>query len=322
MIYSYIGFATSEESVNNRSVIDIKLTEGVELAEAVVIGSRNPNRTATESAVPVDVIDVAELVAAGPQVSVTQILNYVAPSFSSNTQTVSDGTDHIDPAQLRGLGPDQVLVLVNGKRRHTSSLVNVNGTPGRGAVGTDLNAIPAASIKRIEVLRDGAAAQYGSDAIAGVINIVLKTNTNELIATVTSGANFSKNANDHDGGVDGEKTQIDINYGIPLGKDGGYVNFTGSLTTRERTSRARARSGSIFHAYNSIEWQAYNDGFNLSDLRNDLGAIKSYATQVPSSIFDNALQSQIAGAASLTDIFGINNGASSVSGALIKTYYK
>ena len=100
--------------------------------------------------------------------------------FASNTQTISDGTDHIDPASLRGLGPDQVLVLINGKRRHTTSLVNVNGTVGRGSVGTDLNSIPSAAISRVEVLRDGAAAQYGSDAIAGVINIVLKKNTNEL----------------------------------------------------------------------------------------------------------------------------------------------
>src|SRR6266581_5898795 len=114
------------------------------------------------------------------QNDITQILNYTAPSFNSNRQTVSDGTDHIDPASLRGLGPDQVLVLVNGKRRHSSALVNVNGTFGRGTVGVDLNAIPAAAIERIEVLRDGAAAQYGSDAIAGVINIVLKDQAQRL----------------------------------------------------------------------------------------------------------------------------------------------
>ena len=105
----------------------------------------------------------------------TRYLNYVAPSFNSGTQTVADGTDHIDPASLRGLGPDQVLVLINGKRRYNTALVNLNGTFGRGAVGTDLNAIPVSAIDRIEILRDGASAQYGSDAIAGVINIILKT---------------------------------------------------------------------------------------------------------------------------------------------------
>jgi iron complex outermembrane recepter protein len=180
LVVSSVGFNTKDVKVASAGKVNVTLQEGVSLDEVVLIGSRNPARTAVDTAVPIDVIDMAELTTAGPQVSVTQILNYVAPSFSSNTQTVSDGTDHIDPAQLRGLGPDQVLVLVNGKRRHTSSLVNVNGTPGRGAVGTDLNSIPAASIKRIEVLRDGAAAQYGSDAIAGVINIVLKDNVNPL----------------------------------------------------------------------------------------------------------------------------------------------
>ncbi len=190
LVVSYIGY-TPKEVVINSTVMNITLVSGIQLAEAIVIGSRNPNRTALESAVPVDVIDVKELNNVAPQVNLNQILNYVAPSFTSNTQTISDGTDHIDPASLRGLGPDQVLVLINGKRRHNSSLVNVNGTFGRGSVGTDLNAIPAASIKRLEVLRDGAAAQYGSDAIAGVINIVLNDNVNELTFNVTTGANFS-----------------------------------------------------------------------------------------------------------------------------------
>jgi iron complex outermembrane receptor protein len=112
-----------------------------------------------------------------PQTDLNQILNFTAPSFTSNSTTVADGTDHIDPAQLRGLGPDQVLVLLNGKRRHSTALVNINGSPGRGSVGTDLNAIPAFAIERLEVLRDGASAQYGSDAIAGVINVVMKKNT-------------------------------------------------------------------------------------------------------------------------------------------------
>lgn len=191
LVVSYIGFETLQVTVNN-SVMDIRLTSGVALSEVIIVGSRNPNRTATESTVPVDVIDMTELNNVAPQVNLNQILNYVAPSFTSNTQTISDGTDHIDPASLRGLGPDQVLVLINGKRRHTSSLINVNGTFGRGSVGTDLNAIPAAAIQRIEVLRDGAAAQYGSDAIAGVINIILNKNVNELTTTVTTGANFTK----------------------------------------------------------------------------------------------------------------------------------
>ncbi|WP_034059014.1 TonB-dependent receptor [Lacinutrix jangbogonensis] len=316
LVYSSVGYAKQEIEVNGKSSINVTMTDGEALDEIVLVGSRNPNRTAVDTAVPIDVIDIKELATAGPQTSVTQILNYVAPSFSSNTQTVSDGTDHIDPAQLRGLGPDQVLVLINGKRRHTSSLVNVNGTPGRGSVGTDLNTIPTAAIKRIEVLRDGAAAQYGSDAIAGVINIVLDNSINELTASVTSGANISKNSNDHDGGTDGEKFQVDLNYGLPIGKDGGFVNLTGSFTTRNRTSRARANSSEIFTAYNAIEWQANQDGFNLSDLRTNLGAIQSYASQV--SYFDAALQSQIASASTIEELSGYNTttGTSSGSGIL------
>ncbi len=268
LVVSYIGFTTKEVVVNG-STINVTLVAGVELSEAIVIGSRNPNRTATESSVPVDVIDVKTLNTVAPQVNLNQILNYVAPSFTSNTQTISDGTDHIDPASLRGLGPDQVLVLINGKRRHTSSLINVNGTFGRGSVGTDLNSIPAAAIKRIEVLRDGAAAQYGSDAIAGVINIVLNTAVNELNASVTTGANFSKNANGQTGGSDGETTNVGASYGLPLGDNGGYITFAGDFDVRQDYSRMKEWEGNVFNAYNTVERFANNDGYDISNLLDD-----------------------------------------------------
>ena len=268
LVISYIGF-TSKQVVVKNATTNVTLIAGLELTEAIVIGSRNPNRTATESSVPVDVIDIKELNNIAPQVNLNQILNYVAPSFTSNTQTISDGTDHIDPASLRGLGPDQVLVLINGKRRHTSSLVNVNGTFGRGSVGTDLNAIPAAAIKRIEVLRDGAAAQYGSDAIAGVINIVLNTSVNELTTTVTTGANFAKNANNQTGGVDGATTNFSASYGVPLGDKGGFVNFSGDFDVRQEYSRMKEWEGNIFNGYNTVERVANADGYNLADLLDD-----------------------------------------------------
>ncbi len=117
--------------------------------EVVILGSRSGARSKTDSPVPVDVFNIKESSIVLPQTNISQILNAVAPSFTSTIQTNADGTDHLDPAQLRGLGPDQVLVLVNGKRRHTSALVNVNGSPGRGSVGTDLNAIPSFAINRI-----------------------------------------------------------------------------------------------------------------------------------------------------------------------------
>jgi len=269
LIFSYVGFNEKKLQMDGTKTFNIVLVSGVSLNEVVVVGSRNPNRTAVDTAVPVDIIDVTELITAGPQVNLNQILNYVAPSFTSNTQTISDGTDHIDPASLRGLGPDQVLVLINGKRRHTTSLINVNGTFGRGSVGTDLNAIPAASIERIEVLRDGAAAQYGSDAIAGVINIVLKRSTNELTVNVTNGAYFSKNSNDQTGGSDGNTTNISANYGLELGDKGGFINFTGDFDVRDEYSRMKEFEGGIFNLYNTVERVADNAGYDITQLLDD-----------------------------------------------------
>ena len=268
LIVSFIGYEPQEVLIDS-TILNITLVSGLALSEVIITGSRNPNRVATESTVPVDVIDVKELARVGPQVNLNQILNYVAPSFTSNTQTISDGTDHIDPASLRGLGPDQVLVLINGKRRHTSSLVNVNGTFGRGSVGTDLNAIPAASIQRVEVLRDGAAAQYGSDAIAGVINIILNKGSGELNLTVTSGANFSKNANGQTGGSDGEATNVAASYGISLGERGGYINFSGDFDVRQDYSRMKEWEGDVFNQYNTVERFANADGYDVSALLDD-----------------------------------------------------
>ena len=279
LVFTFVGFETQQVTLSGQSTVNVTMKSGLELDEVVVVGTRNPNRTATDTPVPVDVIDVQELTAQGPQVNLNQILNYVAPSFTSNTQTISDGTDHIDPASLRGLGPDQVLVLINGKRRHNSSLVNVNGTFGRGSVGTDLNSIPSAAIKRLEVLRDGAAAQYGSDAIAGVINIVLNDNVNELNFKVTSGANFSKNSNNQTGGVDGETVNVSASYGVPLGDNGGFINFTGDFDYREDYGRMKEWEGNVFNLYNTVERFANNDGYNLSDLLDDdVSDVIQYAT--------------------------------------------
>lgn len=162
--------------------------EGEQLDEIVITGSRTGGRTSADSPVPVDVINVSGIASTTGKVEATDILQYAAPSFNATKQSGSDGADHIVPASLRGLGPDQTLVLINGKRRHQSSLVNVFGTRGRGNSGTDLNAIPTTAIKKIEVLRDGASAQYGSDAIAGIINIILNDNTDEFSFGVTYGA--------------------------------------------------------------------------------------------------------------------------------------
>jgi iron complex outermembrane receptor protein len=266
LVFSYVGFDTMEQTVTGAS-LNLVMVSGVALDEVILVGTRNPSRTAVNSAVPVDVLDIQEISEYSPQITVTEILNYAAPSFSSNPQSISDGTDHIAPASLRGLGPDQVLVLINGKRRHKTALVNVNGTFGRGSVGSDLSAIPTNAIQRIEILRDGAAAQYGSDAIAGVINIVLKKSTGELSLDITSGANFT--SENPDDGVDGEKVNVGANYGLAIGDDGGFVNFTGNFNFRGATNRMIEWEGDIFNQFNTIERFAADDGYDLRDLLDD-----------------------------------------------------
>lgn len=201
---------------------DVKALEGVQ-----VIGSRARDRTAAETSAPVDVIGREQLESAGVT-EVGQALQMLEPSFNFSRTFVSDGTDIIRPATLRGLGPDQVLVLVNGKRRHQQALVNVQQSVGRGSAGTDINAIPIAAIERIEVLRDGAAAQYGSDAISGVINIVLKRRTGETSVSLDGGQTYKG-----DGGV----RHGSVNTGFKLGASG-YLNLTAEYRKRDATNRA------------------------------------------------------------------------------------
>ena len=269
IIVTKVGESTTEQSIN---VVDDKAVSldfflqqkdsQTDLSEVVLIGSRSVARTQLDSSTPVDVIDIKEVTKDVGQVSLNQILNYVAPSFSSNTQTISDGTDHVDPASLRGLGPDQVLVLINGKRRHTTSLININGSFGKGSVGTDLNAIPTAAIKRIEILRDGAAAQYGSDAIAGVINIVLDDSTDKLRATISYGGNLSKNAKNS---FDGETFQANVNYGVKVGEKGGFVNLSGSYDKRQFYNRQKEFTGTIFSDYNRPDLYTSPTGKDITD---------------------------------------------------------
>jgi len=192
-----------------------------------VLGSRAKNRTAAETAAPVDIIQAEQLERTGAR-ELGQLLQMLEPSFNFSRTTISDGTDIIRPATLRALGPDQVLVLVNGKRRHQQALVNVQQTIARGSAGTDINAIPVTAIERIEVLRDGAAAQYGSDAIAGVINVVLKRQTKETQLFFEAGQTREG---------DGQVLHGGLNTGFELGDDG-YINLTAEYRDREETNRA------------------------------------------------------------------------------------
>ena len=210
-------------------------TQGID--EVTVTGSRNKKRTAIDTPVPVDVIDVKQISQATGQVDVNQLLQFAAPSFNSNKQSGSDGADAVDPATLRGLGPDQTLVLLNGKRYHQSSLVNLFGTKGRGNSGTDMNTIPLDAIKRIEVLRDGASAQYGSDAIAGVINVILNDRKQGFEAKAFYGLNLFRsphggNAVVSDKNLDGLTLDVSGNYGTKIGRNGGFLNVTGEVVSK------------------------------------------------------------------------------------------
>jgi len=197
-----------------------------ELEEVIILGTRVAGRVSTDLPVPVDMFSNEDLEATG-ETEVGRMLQKLAPSFNFSSSSISDGTDALRPATLRGLGPDQTLVLVNGKRRHQASLIHINNSVGRGTAGTDMNAIPAAAIKRIEVLRDGAAAQYGSDAIAGVINIILKD--------YSEGGLFSGSIGEYTEG-DGRNYNVDLFHGFSLGDDG-FMSFTLNYRDRESTTR-------------------------------------------------------------------------------------
>ncbi len=255
---SYAGYLSRVIKIDDTATVKFIGLQRVQNENAItVIGSRNLARTKVQTPVPVDVIPVASIANEMGQIDLNQLLTYAAPSFQSSRQTVADGTDHIDPAQLRGLGSDQVLVLVNGKRRHQSALVNVNGTVNRGQVGTDLNSIPVSAIERVEVLRDGAAAQYGSDAIAGVINIVLKKSTNTISGNVSYGENITsydknyalgrlnKTATNKMNVQDGGSFQAGLNYGFNLNKKG-FINLTGEYSLRNKSNRAGTYTGPVY----------------------------------------------------------------------------
>ncbi|WP_198315826.1 TonB-dependent receptor [Chitinophaga tropicalis] len=245
---SAIGFAPQSQSLNGRSSLDVQLVSTIsELNQVVLVGSRSGGRAKTETAVPVDVISLTQASQPTAKMDLTALLNVAAPSFNYNKQSGSDGADQIDLATLRGLGPDQTLVLINGKRRHQTAFVAVYGTRGRGNSGTDLNAIPEASIDRVEILRDGASAQYGSDAIAGVVNIILKKDVNHLYVNAGYAGYYDRKYNTwfgrdlkqykNNGPVDGNAFSFGASYGIPLGKNGGVINLSGNFLIQGKTFR-------------------------------------------------------------------------------------
>ena len=223
-----LGFSSKRINITSgQTAVTVILTPIQTIESIVVVGTRSIGRRALQAPVPIEVVNREQLSLTG-QSETGRILQMLVPSFNFPSSTISDGTDALRPATLRGLGPDQTLVLVNGKRRHKSALLHVNSSVGRGTAGTDFNAIPSAAIERIEVLRDGAAAQYGSDAIAGVINIVLKESTDIGDANIYWGQTYEG---------DGDTRIGNGNYGVKVG-DSGFLNLTVEWRDRYRTNRA------------------------------------------------------------------------------------
>nr|WP_315251475.1 TonB-dependent receptor [uncultured Flavobacterium sp.] len=217
LVFSYIGFTTFTKSATE-SVIDVNLEEengGQKLDEVVVTGTRTAPRSNTTSALPIDVLSAKDLTSTG-QATFDKALQYKIPSFNTVQTPVNDATSLLDPYEIRNMGPSRTLILINGKRKNLSSLLYVQTSPGRGETGADISAIPTDAIERVEILRDGASAQYGSDAIAGVMNIILKKNATDRSVTIRSGITAEG---------DGEMLGISLNNGTTVG-DKGFLNYT------------------------------------------------------------------------------------------------
>jgi iron complex outermembrane receptor protein len=252
-----VGYKPQLVTLSSNTAITILLEAiAVDLGDIVIIGTRGAARAKTETAIPIDVIKINQVGLPTAKMDLTSVLNMSAPSFNYNKQSGADGADHVDLGTLRGLGPDQTLVLINGKRRHSTAFVALFGTRGRGASGTDLNAFPQSAVDRIEILRDGASAQYGSDAMAGVMNIILKRDVNHwTISTGWSGYYDTKfNASKFNDGnqyysgnkIDGGTFTLSANNGVTLGKNGGFINF----------SLDYLRQGKTYRQVDTADWQS------------------------------------------------------------------
>lgn len=235
-----IAIITSESQQLAPATVAInktKLTNApLAIEKIAIVGSRTARRSITDLPVPVDILPFEQLKHSG-QNNLGNMLQAIAPSFNFSKSAISDGSDVLQPATLRGLGPDQTLVLINGKRRHQASLIHINNSVGRGTAGTDLNAIPLSAIKRIEILRDGAAAQYGSDAIAGVINLVLKDDSSQEYAEVSYGK-YSQG--------DGASQQLEFNKNFSLFSHG-FINTSVSISNHQATDRSGQDGQCIYH---------------------------------------------------------------------------
>ncbi len=262
VVYSSVGYASKTVRVafaeNEEKTMDVVLEVSVrEMMEIVVVGSRSQERTVTDSPLPIDIFSFQEIATSG-QNSFDKILQYRVPSFNTVQTPVNDATALLDPWEIRNMGVSRTLILINGKRKNMSALVYTQTSPSRGESATDISSIPLDAIKRVEILRDGASAQYGSDAIAGVVNVVLKDNTEGGYATMNTGV-----TNEGDGGRFG----ISLNNGSAIFENKGFINYTVDLS---RVNEAR-RSGIVDAAGDAGDF-----GATLAEVNNFL-AYDKYA---------------------------------------------
>ena len=252
--FSSVGFETITKKMDGSAVLDLTMAAGMSLDEVVITGNRAKPRTVLDSPVPIDNIGVEELKSSG-KVQIEQMLSYKVPSFNSATQAISDATAHFDPADLRGLGPSRTLVLMNGKRMKQSAQIYLNGTPGKGEVGIDLKSFPNAAVKRIEVLRDGASAQYGSDAIAGVINIILKEDSEFTEVNTTSGVTSQ-----------GDGFNMGVDYNSTFNMGDAKVNLSLEYYNQKETNRAGKAQDTPGDAPDVADYIDANDPLYIRDL--------------------------------------------------------
>lgn len=227
LIVSFIGYETQEVNVTGQSTIDVSMIASANQLEEVVISTgRGSQRTITDTPLPIDNLVASDLKTTG-QVSFDKALQYRVPSFNTVNTPVNDATSLFDPYEIRNLGPSRTLILINGKRKNLTSLVYTQSGPGRGETGADLSAIPTDAIKSVEILRDGASAQYGSDAIAGVMNIILKDSYDASSLSLTSGSTLN---------YGGFQYGINYNSGANFGKKG-FINYHISFNRQEAAIR-------------------------------------------------------------------------------------
>jgi len=250
LIIRFVGYESTEVVVGSQTTINVTLNAS-ELNEVIIVGSRTAPRSNTDTPLPVDVVAVKDLVSTG-QATFDKALQYRIPSFNTVQTPVNDATSLLDPYEIRNMGPSRTLILINGKRKNLSALLYTQTSPGRGETGADISAIPTDAIKRVEILRDGASAQYGSDAIAGVMNIILKDDADNGSVTLRTGITSAG---------DGEMIGISANNGSTLGDDLGFVNYTVDFSKVNLANRP----GTV-----SAEGEAYDFGAPLADVQSFL----------------------------------------------------